>query len=107
MKISRVFSTVAAFGVVAGGLALAQSKTLTGTVSDQMCGAQHMMPGGAAKCTRECVKKGSSYALVVGSKVYTLKGHSTELYNLAGKSATVKGTLNGSTMNVSSVSAAK
>src|SRR2546421_10551380 len=49
----------------------AAPKTLTGTVSDSMCGAHHMEKDkSAAECTRECVKKGTKYALVVGKKVY-------------------------------------
>ena len=107
MKIYRSFSTVAAFGLLAGGLSFAQPTTLTGVVSDQMCGAKHMMDGGAAKCTRECVKMGSPYALIVGSKVYTLKGHAKELYNLAGKNVVAKGTLSGTTLDVSSVAPGK
>jgi len=108
MKALNVLRTVAACGVLLGGIAVAQtSTTLTGVVSDQMCGAKHMMDGGAAKCTRECVKRGSPYALVVGSKVYTLKGHSAELNKLAGESATVKGKLSGTTLNVSSVATGK
>jgi hypothetical protein len=55
-------------------------KTLTGTVSDAMCGAHHMEKDkSAAECTRECVKKGTKCALVVGTKVYTLDGHEAEL----------------------------
>ena len=51
-----------------------QAKTFTGVVSDNMCGKQHMANDkSAAQCTRECVKAGSDYALVVGDKVYTLK----------------------------------
>lgn len=108
MKIFNVLSTVAACGLLAGGLAMAQANTtLTGVVSDQMCGAKHMMDGGAAKCTRACVKQGSPYALVVGSKVYTLKGHATDLDKYAGKSAVVKGKLSGNTVQVSSVTAGK
>ncbi len=42
----------------------AAPKTLTGTVSDSMCGAHHMEKDkSAAECTRECVKKGTKYAL--------------------------------------------
>jgi hypothetical protein len=108
MKISHVLSTFAACGLLAGAVAIAQtSTTLKGVVSDQMCGAKHMMDGGAAKCTRECVKQGSPYALVVGSKVYTLKGHEAELDKLAGESAVVKGKLSGMTVDVSSVAAGK
>lgn len=106
MKISNALGTLAAFALLTGSLAFAQPTTLKGTVSDQMCGVKHM-EADAAKCTRECVKMGSPYALVVGNKVYTLKGHSQELYNLAGQSAVVKGTLSGTTVQVSSITAAK
>ena len=101
---------VAAAIVFAGGVfAGAQSSTtLTGTVTDAMCGAKHMMEGAsAAKCTRECVKQGSSYALVVGSKVYTLKGHSEELDKYAGEAVKVTGAVSGDTVTVASVKAAK
>ena len=90
-----------------------QAKTvnLTGAVSDSMCGAKHMMEGSAASCTRSCVKMGSSYALVVGKKVYKLSGVSKAdaktLFDLAGKKATVSGDLNGATVTVKSVHAAK
>ena len=49
-----------------------KAETITGEVSDAMCGAKHMMEGSAAECTRACVCKGSKYALVSGDKVYTL-----------------------------------
>lgn len=107
MKARNTLSTLAAFALMAGSVALAQSTTLKGIVSDQMCGAKHMMAGGAAKCTRECVKQGSPYALVVGSKVYTLKGHSAELNKLAGETAIVKGKVSGTTVDVTSVAAGK
>lgn len=107
MKSSRVFNMLTLAATMTGGLLFAQATTLTGVVSDQMCGAKHMMEGGAAKCTRECVKMGSPYALVVGDKVYTLKGHSSELDALAGQSVVVKGTLSGTTVDVDSVTAAK
>lgn len=103
----KTAAAVAACAMTMSGWALAQSTTMTGTVSDQMCGAKHMMDGGAAKCTRECVKMGSPYALIVGNKVYTLKGHATELDKLAGEKVTVTGSLAGTTLNVSTVAAAK
>ena len=71
-----------------------------------MCGAHHMEKDrSAAECTRECVKKGTKYALVVGKKVYTLDGHEAELDKLAG--ATVKGSVMEEMVMVESVSAAK
>jgi hypothetical protein len=91
--------------------ALAASKQkFTGEVGDAMCGRQHM-EGTPAECTRTCVSKGSKYALVVGEKVYVLdatdKSALATLDQQAGKNATVTGTLNGDTIEVSSVAAAK
>ena len=89
----------------------AKAQLFTGTVSDAMCGAQHMMAGDAASCLRTCVDKGSKYALVVGDKVYTLetkdKASSDALYKLAGQQARVKGEANGDSIVVESVAAAK
>src|SRR3954469_25960173 len=83
------------------------TKTLTGAVSDAMCGKSHMMPGkSAAECAKECAKDGD-YALVVGDKVYTLKGHKEDLDKVAGANATVTGTVKGTTIDVNSVTAAK
>jgi hypothetical protein len=52
----------------------AAKQTLTGVITDTMCGADHKQMGVSpdAKCVRECVKAGSKYALLVGSDVYTL-----------------------------------
>jgi hypothetical protein len=96
--------------------ALAASKqTLTGEVSDAMCGRKHM-EGAAADCTRSCVKGGSKYSLVVGDKIYMLettdKSALATLDQQAGKKATVTGTVNGDatmgyTVAVSTVAAAK
>ena len=76
-----------------------------------MCGANHIMEGSAADCTRACVAKGSKYALVVGSKVYTLdsgdKAVLAALDKLAGEKAKVTGTADGDTITVSAVTAVK
>lgn len=89
----------------------AKADTVTGTVSDAMCGAKHMMQGDPAACLRACVQKGSNYALVVGDRVYTLntkdKATLDKLDKLANAKATVKGATNGDTIEVSSVTAAK
>jgi hypothetical protein len=60
----------------------------------------------AAECTRECVKQGAKYALVVGKKVYTLEGHEAELEKLAGERATVKGSAMGDMVTVRYVATA-
>lgn len=86
-----------------------RKQTFTGEVGDAMCGRKHMEEGPAADCTRACVSHGSKFALVVGEKIYTLdtddKAALATLDKLAGKNATVTGTLDGDTIQVSSVAA--
>ena len=73
-----------------------------------MCGKTHMMKGeSAAQCTRECVKSGSDYALVVGDKVYTLKGDKAAIDKFAGANVIVKGKLSGSTVTMESIKSAQ
>lgn len=113
-SVSKKLTTALAVAVLCGfglvSLAAAASQTFTGEVSDSMCGAKHAIADKAA-CTRGCVKKGSSYALVVGDKVYTLKTDDkaalAELDKLAGENAKVTGTADGDTIAVSKVAAAK
>src|SRR5512147_130872 len=87
----------------------AADQTFTGTVSDTMCGAKHtMMPGKSdAECTRACAKAGTDYALVVGDKVYTLKGDKAEIDKFAGEKASVKGSVSGNVIQATSIAAAK
>lgn len=91
-------------------MAAGKAQTFTGEVSDSMCGNKHMMSG-KADCTRACIAKGSNYALVVGDKVYTLhtsdKAALDKLNALAGEQAKVTGNLDGDTVEVSKVVAAK
>jgi len=67
------------------------------------------MEGTPSECTRACVAKGSKFALVVGEKIYILdttdKAALATLDKQAGKNATVTGTLEGDTIEVSSVAA--
>ncbi len=114
MKANRIATAVLGIQLLAGlgtvpALAAGKSQTLTGEVSDAMCGAKHEMPGNAAECTRACIKHGSKYALVVGDKVYTLetsdKAALDKLNNLAGAKAKVTGDVDGATIAVKSVAA--
>jgi hypothetical protein len=88
-----------------------KAQTFTGTITDAMCGAAHMMEGDPNACLRTCVNKGSKYALVVGDKVYTLDSSNPatidSLAKIGAQKATVKGTLDGDIITVSSVVAAK
>src|SRR5260370_8750232 len=72
MKLLKL-SVIAALAITATiALAADKAQIFTGEVSDSMCGAKHMMAGKPGECARACVGKGSSYALVVGDKVYAL-----------------------------------
>jgi hypothetical protein len=105
MKAPRVAAAILALPLILGTPALAagKSQTLTGEVSDAMCGKKHEMAS-KADCTRACVKHGSNYALVVGDKVYTLQTSDPSaldtLDKLAGAKAKVTGEVDGSTVTV-------
>lgn len=110
MKRNRIAVAALALGLaIVPSFAANKSQTLTGEVSDAMCGAKHQMPGAAADCTRACVKHGSNYALVVGDKVYTLETSDQtaldKLDKLAGAKAKVTGEVSGTTITVKSVAA--
>jgi hypothetical protein len=114
MKVNRIAAAVLAIQMLVGmaaipALAAGKNQTLTGEVSDAMCGAKHEMPGSAASCTRMCIQHGSKYALVVGDKVYTLETSDqaalSKLNDLAGAKAKVTGEVDGTTINVKSVAA--
>lgn len=108
---NRAIRTLTVLLLLSLGLLAADAKdqSFTGTVSDTMCGARHtMMPGlSDAQCVRACAKAGSEYALVVGSKVYTLKGNKADIDKFAGEKATVTGKLTGNVIQATSVAAPK
>jgi hypothetical protein len=102
--------TLAAALTMASTTLGAATMTLKGTVSDAMCGAKHPVAD-AAECTKDCVKKGSDYALVTSEgKVYTLKADASSkatLDKLAGKTAEVSGDVDGTNVAVKSVKMGK
>lgn len=107
MKI-KFFTSTAVLAFSAASLFAQATQTITGTVTDSMCGAHHMKKNmSAAECTRECVKAGSDYALASGEKVYTLKGDKAQFDKLAGQNVVIKGTTEGTTIIVASIKAAK
>lgn len=108
---SQKFNLIALLSIaVMITVAASKAQTFTGEISDSMCGAKHMMEN-KADCTRACIGKGSSYALVVGDKVYKLntsdKAALDKLNTLAGEQAKVTGTADGDTIEVSKVTPAK
>jgi hypothetical protein len=88
---------------------LAATQTLTGTITDTMCGKKHMSPGKSdADCTRECMKsKGNwTYGLVVANNVYGLTGDNKQFATFAGQRVTVAGKMTGATIAVQTITAA-
>lgn len=97
------FTIFAALTVFASS-ALAQTQEFRGTVTDSMCGRKHLMKNvSAAQCAMECAKSGSDFALLVGDKLYTLKGDKTRIDKFAGANVVVTGELNGSVLNVKDI----
>lgn len=110
MKAKRLLNIMAGLALMSSltvpAMAAGKTQTLSGQVSDAMCGAKHMM-GKPAECTRACAEHGSKYALVVGDKVYTLetsdKAALDKLNQKAGETAKVTGDVDGTTVAVKSV----
>ena len=103
MKKIAIFLTGAALLMAAG-----EKKTVTGVITDEMCGKDHAMMNVKpdSKCVTECVKMGSKYALLSGSMVYTLSDLKTP-EKFAGKKVTVTGTVDGKNIKVGSIAEAK
>jgi len=98
-------------GLRAAAPAAPARRSYTGVIGDDMCGVKHSMGGSDADCTRTCVDGGANYDLIIGQKAYTLATKDKQalamLRKLAGKRATVRGTLTGTTLAVRSVAVAK
>jgi hypothetical protein len=103
-SIAGVFAILALF-------AAAEDKTFEGSVTDDMCGAEHMMEGMNPKeCADECVKMGALYALYVpADKKMYLVDDPKKLAPFAGENVVVKGSLSEDqkTLKIASVEKAK
>jgi uncharacterized protein YdbL (DUF1318 family) len=110
MTRSRLFFVLLALGLASlfALAAVTERKTITGTISESMCGAAgHTMGGSDADCVRACIKDGSKYVLVADKTVYTLDGDTAQIDKFAGQKAKVTGLLNGDKLKVATVEAAK
>ncbi len=108
MKTKPKLTAVLMLALAGAFAAFAQQQSLTGVVTDSMCGATHMAKDKTpAECAQMCVKDGMKYALSAEKKVCTLEGHEPELAKLGGQKVTVKESLKGETMTVESVALAK
>jgi len=82
-----------------------KAQAFSGVLTDAHCGPRHPSKSrlSAGDCVKMCLKRGSAWALVDGEKIYTLKGDSPVLDQLAGERVSVSGTLDGNTIQVQSV----
>lgn len=98
--------------ILAAGVSLASPeaalKTFVGSISDSMCGVKHMMPGGDKACTDACVKAGAKYILAdaARNKVYNLNDQK-KAAAYSGEKVKVTGTLDGDTIQVTSIAPQK
>jgi hypothetical protein len=103
-------TAIATLLAIVGVSGAPDTRTFTGTISDEMCAngrhSQMRMGPTDAECTTACVDAhGAAYVLTDGKRVYTLNGR--QLAKFAGQKVKVVGTLDekGTTINVESVSA--
>ena len=83
---------------------VAADQTLTGVVSDSMCGTKHGMANMSDReCTQMCAAQGAQYVLVAGGKIYKLTNRASELKTHAGHTVNLTGEMKKDTIAVSKV----
>ena len=100
-----------ASALLVAGFALAADQTLTGQISDSMCGRSHKaaVEHGTQKmsdadCVKACIGKGAKYVLVSGGKVYEIANQDfSGLSEHAGHTVKVTGAVAGNAVTVSSI----
>lgn len=89
--------------------ACALAETMTGTISDAVCGAKHAAAAaGDTACVKSCIKRGAAPVLVSDGKVYQIAAASRDkVVALAGQKVTVNGKIEGDTVTIETAEAAK
>jgi hypothetical protein len=103
---ARLAAVLVAVAFVAA-LAVAGEGSWTGYITDSKCGAKAAHEG-ARECTVKCVQGGAKYVFVndTDKKVYAISDQD-KVADHAGHHVTVKGSVEGDTMSVTSVEMAK
>jgi hypothetical protein len=111
----RAISVLAVSVVIgfAGARASSQEQTWTGVISDSMC-KRHHESGAEGQdttdpdCTRDCVKGGSRYVLVVDEVIHAVANQDhQQLPEYAGMRVVVRGVLRGDAIQVATVEKAR
>jgi hypothetical protein len=107
MSIKRL-AAASLLAISACVLSAQSAQTINGFISEDQCGASHASPSASStKCVKGCIARGAAPVLVSEGKVYKLKGEDTAVKGLAGQNVTIKGTVSGDTITVTSVEAQK
>ena len=86
---------------------MAWAKTITGVVSDSMCGAKHATASDdAAACVKKCEAGGSKLVVVAGGKVYNTDDQD-KLKGFEGQQVKISGDVKEDSITIASVAAAK
>lgn len=100
-------------GAWSAGTAVAEPRTWTGTISDDMCGAshdsmaEHGKEGADRDCTVMCVKDGAAYVLVSDGEVLKIANQDfADLEQYAGASVKVTGEMSDGAIVVTAIEAA-
>jgi len=84
--------------------AIAADQTLTGVISDSMCGTKHGMANMSDRdCTQMCAAQGSLYVLISGGKIYKLANRAGDLKTHAGHTVNLTGEVKKDTIAVSKI----
>lgn len=94
-------TTLLAIACAAALSAAGASTTLTGIITDSMCGVSHSMMKGHADddCVRMCVKGSAEYALYDGKNIWKLSDQKTPARFMA-KHVKVTGTVDEKAMRI-------
>jgi hypothetical protein len=110
----RVIATAAVLTILVGFRGAASAETLTGKISDAMCGRSHdtMTEHGKKmsdkQCTLACVEHGSQFVFVNGDKVLTVSNQDfAGLKQFAGDTVKLTGDVKGDTITVAKIEKAK
>lgn len=97
--------TLIAIAFAGSLLAAGTVETVTGVVTDTMCGAKHTMMKGQpdADCVRMCVKGSAEYAIYDGKDVWKLSDQKAAA-KFAAKKVTVTGVADRKTMTIKTAS---
>ena len=96
----------AVIGALCASAAFAADQTVTGKISDSMCGVNHAgMPTKMTdrECTQACASKSAQYVLLSGGMVYKLTNHAADLKTHADHTVNLTGDVKGDTIRVSKI----